>query len=162
MRKQILLRAAIGFAAGMAMFLAICLLFNRGPDGTVYYCSDTLLARVGSAGAAMTLQLAVCGLYGAACMAGTVFYDVERWSQAKATVAHYLVVAGGYLVPALLLGWELNLATLLVIEGMMTAGFFLIWLIMYLIYRAKVRELNELLQERNEYKRRAARKGKTT
>ena len=39
---------------------------------------------------------------------------------------------------------SLMAALLLHIEGAMTLGFFLIWLVMYLIYRRQVRELNEL------------------
>lgn len=146
MRKSILIRAAIGFVLGMLMLLAICLLFDRGADGKVHFCSDALLKRVGSVTAALLLQLAVCGLYGAACMMGTVFYEIERWSLASATVAHYLVVSLGYSFPALLLDWNLTPRLLLQIEGLMTLGFFLIWLIIYLRYKAQVRELNELME----------------
>lgn len=150
MRKSIILRAAVGFVLGMAMFLVICLLFNRGADDTVYYCTDTLLSRVGSGTASMLLSLLACGLFGAACMAGTVFYEIEHWPLAKATAVHYAVVALGYLLPALGLGWDLTPRMLLVIEGMMTAGFFLIWLIMYLRFKAQVRELNELNRKKHD------------
>ena len=144
MRKKILIRCGLGFLLGMVAITLISVLFIRGEDGTVYFYSEALLARVGSPAAAALLQMLLCGVYGALCMGGTILYDIERWPLALATAVHYLLIALGYLLPALLLGWYLTPKLLLLVEGMMTVGFFLIWLIMFLLYRAEVRSLNEL------------------
>ena len=150
MRKKILIRGGIGFLFGVAMMLLIPALFNRGADGMVRYCSEALIARVGgSPAAAMLTSLLLYGLYGACCMGGTLLYDIERWPLALATAVHYLIIALGYALSAQLLCWHLPLSMLLFIEALMTAGFFLIWIILYLRYRAEVRELNRLMEKKN-------------
>ena len=149
MKKKLLIRCGVGFLLGVAMMLLIPALFNRGPDGTVNYCSDELIARVGgSPAAAMAVSLLLYGLYGACCMGGTLLYEIERWPLALATAVHYLIIALGYALAAHLLCWNLSLKQLLIIEALMTVGFFLIWLYMYLRYKAEVRELNQLTEEK--------------
>ena len=146
MKKKLLIRAAIGFLFGIAMMLVVPVLINGGPIARVVY-SDALLARTGSPAAATLLTLLVMGLFGSFCFAGTLFYEIERWPLALATAAHYLSMSLGYLIPAKLLSWGMPPKLLLSIEGVMTLGFFLVWLIMYLRYKSEVKELNELQKQ---------------
>ncbi len=148
MRKKLLIRAGLGFLFGIVMVVLIPAVFNRAPDGTISLCSLQLVSRVGSETAAMLFSLLMYGLYGACCMGGTMLYEIERWPLALATAVHYLIVALGYALCAWLLCWNLRMKELLFIEGMMTLGFFLIWLFLYLRFRAEVRELNELTERR--------------
>ena len=148
MKKKLLIRAAIGFLFGIAMMLVVPVLINGGPILRVVY-SDALLARTGSPAAATLLTLLVMGLFGSFCFVGTLFYEIEHWPLALATAAHYLSMSLGYLIPAKLLCWGMPTKLLLRIEGVMTLGFFLVWLIMYLRYKAEVRELNELQKKVN-------------
>lgn len=150
MRKRILIYLSVGFVIGMAMVLLIPAIFNRTVDGTIHFYSERLLSRFGSPTGAMLITLVLFGLYGAGCIGGMLLYEIERWSLALATAVHYLIVSLGYALAASLLCWGLTTGTLLLIEGMMTAGFILIWLIMYLIYKRQVRELNELNEKRRE------------
>lgn len=137
MGKKILARAAIGFALGTMVALILGLM-----DGN--FCSKELAALVGSEGAGIALQLLTSGLYGSACMVGTLFYDVERWSLALATVLHYLIIALGLFLCNWLLRWGMGAGLLLTVLAGQTVGFFLIWLIIWLRYRKEVKELNEL------------------
>ncbi len=150
MRKKILTLAGLGFLLGMAMVTLIFMLFSRTGDGSFRFVSESLVSRTGSVPAATVLQLLLCGLYGALCMGGTLLYEIENWPLARSTLVHYLMIALGYLPPALLLGWSMGAEELLAVEGIMTAGFFLIWLLMYLRFKAQVRELNELLEKQKE------------
>ena len=143
MRKRILRLVVIGFLIGLAADYVVPALINGVPLGT-WVSSEELVARVGSPTAAKLLSFLVIGLFGSVCMLGTLFYEIERWPLALATAAHYLTISLGYLIPARLLCWNLPLGLLLRIEGVMTLGFFLIWLVMYFIYRRQVRELNRL------------------
>lgn len=143
MRKSILIRAAVGFALGALMALLLGLVNSK-------FCSGELAASVGGEGTAIALQFLGSGLYGAACMVGTLFYDVERWSLALATALHYLIIAVGLVLCNLLLKWGMGAGILLTVLGGQTVGFFLIWLIMCLRYRAQVKELNELQKQRNQ------------
>ena len=143
MKKQILIRCGLGFVMGLGMMLLVPSLLQHGPVLRILY-SDRLLEQTGSPGAATALSLVVIGVFGAMCFVGTLFYEIERWPLALATCAHYLVISLGYLIPAQVLCWDMPLKLLVLIEGAMTLGFFLIWLILYLRYKAQVRELNEL------------------
>lgn len=148
MKKKILIRGAIGFAVGVAvMYLVPPIINHRSISRAIY--ADELLARVGSPTAATLLTLLVMGLFGALCICGTAFYEIEKWPLAQATAAHYLTMSLGYLIPNWLLCWNMPLKLLLIIEGVMTLGFILIWLVMYLIFKAQVRELNELIKKRD-------------
>lgn len=145
MGKRILILAAIGFPMGVLIAFLIALMGN---GSEMHFFSETLLIRMGgNLSAATAVNILVCGLYGSACMVGTVFYDIERWPLALATVLHYLIVVLGCLDCFLLLGWGDGIRDYLITAGLQTAVFFLIWLIMYLRYKAQVKELNELNQK---------------
>lgn len=146
MKKRILILGGLGFALGLVMMLLVPALLNHGPLRII--CSARLLEQTGSPAAATALTLAVSGLFGSACFLATLFYEIERWPLALAAAAHYLVISLGYLVPNYVLCWEMPLKLLLLIEGAMTLGFFLIWLFLYLRYKVQVRELNQLAQEK--------------
>lgn len=145
MGKRILILAAIGFPMGVLIAFLIALM---GSGSEMHFFTETLLIRMGgNLSAATAVNILVCGLYGSACMVGTVFYDIERWPLALATVLHYLIVVLGCLDCFLLLGWGDGIRDYLITAGLQTAVFFLIWLIMYLRYKAQVKELNELNQK---------------
>ena len=145
MKKKILIRCGAGFLLGVAMMYLVPPLISHSSVRRAIY-SDVLLARMGSPAAATLVTLLVMGLFGALCVGGTLFYEIERWPLAGATAAHYLSMALGYLIPDRLLCWNMPPRLLLTIEGIMTLGFFLIWLILYLRFRREVRELNELMK----------------
>ena len=149
MRKKALIFAAVGFPLGILAGLAIAF-FGRTAGGALMLYSPGLLERVGSGTGAALVQLLVCGLYGAACMAGSALYEVERWPLALATALHYLIIVLGYLLCYWLLSWKASLLETLFILGVQTIGFFLIWLFMCLRYKAQVRKLNELQKEHNQ------------
>lgn len=139
MMMKFLRRGAIGFPLGILISLVIS--WASGNDRLV---SDLLIQRVGSQAGALILDLVLSGFFGFLCMGGTVFYEVENWSLLKATILHCLLVIACFPPLALFLGWVSKPAELLIMTGVQTVCFFLIWLIMYLRYRAEVRELNEL------------------
>ena len=152
MKRELLIRTLLGFVLGMIAMLFIPAILNDTPVGEAIY-SERLLERVGSPAAATALSFLVMGLFGSLCMAGTLFYELERWPLACATAAHYLSMALGYLIPNWLLCWDMPLKLLLSVEGFMALGFVVIWLIMYLRYKREVLELNELTEKRiKEYK----------
>ena len=72
----------------------------------------------------------------------------DRWSLAQATFTHYLIIAVLYVPISLIMGWAGNVTDILIVEAFQLVGFFLIWLIMYLRYRAEVKELNEMMKEK--------------
>jgi len=151
MKRSLLIRAAIGFLVGNAMGLLIAWMIRRNSAGIF---PQPFLDRTGGIAVAWLVQCVVSGLYGAVCMAGTICYDVERWSLLRATLTHYLMIAVPYVPISLLMNWANSATEILIMEAFQLVGFFLIWLIMYLRYRAEVRKLNELNNQRKNEDRR--------
>ena len=146
MKKKLLIRCALGFLLGVAAMYIVPSFINHCPITSVIY-TDELLARTGSPAAAKAVSLLVMGLFGALCFGGTLFYEIESWPLALATAAHYLSMSLGYLIPNWLLCWNMPLKLLLTIEAFMALGLILIWLIIYCIFKKRVRELNELMKK---------------
>lgn len=148
MRKKLLIRSAIGLLGGIVVGVLISLLTSVGTGAARLY-SEGLMERVKDAKIALLLQLLLSGLYGAICMGGTVVHDIESWPLLRACLIHYAICVLPYPPIALLLGWCRGAAELFLMIGIITVVYFLIWLILYLIYRAQVRELNLINQSRN-------------
>ena len=88
------------------------------------------------------------GIPGAIAMGSVVVYDIEKWSLARATATHFLITMGAILLACFVLKWfkpwSLSFWLMLSIE---VVGYFIIWLVIYLHYKAQIRELNELLKK---------------
>ena len=141
MRKQFLTLAGIGFVMGMVMGNLIAWFTG----GTLV--NARLAAWTGSEAASIVIQTVVSGLLGAIAMGGTMVYEIERWPLLAMSVTHYLMIAVTYVAIALLLGWADSPKKLIRMLLIQLAVYFIIWLIMYLRYRAQVRKLNELLDK---------------
>ena len=145
MLKNIFKRAGIGFVIGMFVGNLIAVLTGTSATGGVTFASKQLLnmARDNPI-VAMILQSLFSGLYGAICFAGMTFYEAERLPLAAATALHAALIILTFIPIALLLGWVSSIIEILIIAGMQLIAFFIIWLIMYLIYKKQVKKLNDL------------------
>lgn len=139
---KILKRAGLGFLLGVAVNSLIkALTYETDPVTLI------LLERIGSLRSAMLLELALVGLFGAICMAGTVLYDVDRLPLSVATLLHCLMCILPFVPLALFLGWCTRLGDILIMSGFQLVAFFLIWLILYVSYRREIRELNKMQKD---------------
>lgn len=141
MRKKCLTLVGIGFLGGMLMGNLIA-----------WFCGGTLVNTrlmnwIGNDIGAVVIQTLFSGLLGAVSMGGVIVYDIESWPLLRCTIVHYLVVETAYLAIASLLGWYGSLGELLVVLGIQLVAYFLIWVFMYLRWKAQVRKLNELLKK---------------
>lgn len=141
MKKKILLRAVIGFFLGILIGLVISWLTG---DPLKLDMPSQLVERVGSQSTALALHIVLSGLYGAVCMGGTLFYDIERWPLALSSAVHCGVILALYIPIALFLHWVGSPADLFLSVGIQIVCYFIIWLILFLIYRHQVKELNDL------------------
>lgn len=145
MLKKTLKAAGIGFLIGVVIGNLIMILTGNSDTGGVTFASSQLLDMAGGSGTtAMLLQSLFSGLYGAVCFAGMSFYEIERMPLALATALHCALIVLLFIPIALLLGRVSNIVTLLIISGMQLVGFFIIWLIMWSIYKKQVKELNDM------------------
>ena len=92
----------------------------------------------------MLLQSAFSGLYGAVCFAGMSFYEAERLPLAAATASLCALIVLAFIPISYLLGWVGGIVETLIIAAAQAAAFFVIWLILYSVYKKQVRELNDL------------------
>ena len=141
MRRKLLKMAGIGFALGMIMGNGIAWL----ADGTVV--NPVLVNALGSRAGSVLIQTLLSGLLGAVAMGGTLLYDLERWPLLAVSVCHYGMIEAAYAAAALLLGWVRSGTELLIMMAVQLAVYLVIWLIMFLRYKAEVRRMNELLRE---------------
>jgi len=154
MRMRLLKMAGIGFVLGMIAGNAIAWL----TDGTIV--NPVLVNALGSRAGSAAVQTLLSGLLGAVAMGGTLLYDLERWPLLLVSVCHYGMIEATYAAAALLLGWVRSGRELLVMMAVQLAAYLVIWVIMFLRYRAEVRKLNHLLEESREENRKENRKEK--
>ena len=139
MIRKILKRAGFGFLLGIAICAVITAL-RADPVPA----SEKLIEKMGSARAAILLQLFLSGIYGACCMGFTMLYEMERLSVTVATFLHCVICVGPFIPLSLLLHWSGGIRATLIMTGCQMVAFFIIWLIIYLGYRKETRELNEI------------------
>lgn len=146
MRKKIFKLALIGFFLGIVICDLISLIFSLADGNGLMLCSAEFTKRIGSTAGAIVLQSLLTGIYGAVCMGTVVLYDIEHWPLALSSVVHYLIIESMYVPLALFLGWERHFSGILIMMGIQLVCYFIIWLIIYMIYRKQVKELNKLQQ----------------
>ena len=90
------------------------------------------------------------GIPGAIAMGSTVIYDIEKWSILRATATHFLITMCVTILACFVLKWFEPWSTpFWIMIAFELAGYVLVWLAMYLCFRAKVRKLNEMLKEKD-------------
>ena len=151
MVKTLVKLAAAGFIIGMAVGNLIAIIASTLISGETLVFSDTLLAKAGSPAAALTIQTLFSGLLGAIAMGGVIFYHIDRLPMLWTCIIHYAVIMLAYIPIALNLGWiapsPLAIGQMAFIQAV---AYGIIWVIMYVRYKAETRELNELLQTQAE------------
>lgn len=152
MLAKTLKRAGIGFLISVVVGNLIAFLSGTSPAGEVHLFSKQLLSITGGNEIAATvLQSLFSGLYGALCFAGMSFYEIERMPLAAATASHCALIVLAFIPISYLLGWVGGLVETLIIAAIQAAAFFVIWLILYSVYKKQVRELNDLQKTITEY-----------
>ena len=129
--KKAALLGLIGFAAG-ALICAAFILFGGSSAGFRADLPNLLMG----------------GFYGAVAMSSSVIYEIEKWSIARSTATHFLLILGLYCLLVLSLGWfRVNDPLFWIVIAVMVAGYVLIWLFQYLAYKRKVRQMNDDLKK---------------
>lgn len=137
MLRKTLKRAGFGFLLGIAIGNFMAVLFFPG------IVSASLLEKAGSLRAAFLWQSLLSGLFGAASFAGTSLYEIESWSLLRTAIVHYLIIEVVYLPLAFTLGWIATATEALIFTLAGAVAYLIIFLILWAIYRAQVRKLDE-------------------
>ena len=136
MKKKLFHRILLGFGIGILI-------------GIGFY----VLAKVMNDSVKMTDPLRIirnlifCGLYGSACFGGMLLYKIDNFSRLSATLIHLLIVMGGLFLLGLSLGWKFDSRQVCLLFAAYIFMFFLIWIIIYLVGKRRVRKMNRNLQQ---------------
>ena len=96
----------------------------------------------------MLLHLLLSGVLGMVANGSSVIYEMDEWSIVRVTITHFLISMGTLYIIAFTLGWFYPSDSMCwIMTAVCIAAYFLIWLIMYLIYRHKVTRMNEELRK---------------
>ena len=90
------------------------------------------------------VQTVLCGLVGMVYAAGSVVWEVDRWSLAGQTAAYFLITLGSVLPVAYAAYWmERSVAGVLSYVAIFCAIFAGIWIFQYLGWCAKINRINK-------------------
>ena len=146
MRKKALWLSLIGFVLGVG----VGVLMHALSDGGVLSRAENRLSLI--------LYYLASGLYGAGNMGTSALYGMEDWSILRCTATHFAISIGSSVLffgGMILLGWmhlpPLGWFLLMLIA--FVAVYFLIWLLQYLSYRKKVKQMNAKLRQWRSHRR---------
>jgi len=106
----------------------------------------------GKAGGALTatlLQPLLIGLIGFAFGAGSVLFEIEKWSFLKQGAAHLTVTAAVWIPVELFCFSPITPPILISFTLSAAATYAITWVIQYFVWRAQVRRLNEQIHLKN-------------
>ena len=113
-------------------------------DGSYYPCVPAFVDAMGSEIRAVVVQTVLCGLVGMVYAAGSVVWEVDRWSLAGQTAAYFLITLGSVLPVAYAAYWmERSVAGVLGYVAIFCAIFAGIWIFQYLGWCAKINRKNK-------------------
>ncbi|HQC54466.1 MAG TPA: DUF3021 domain-containing protein [Clostridia bacterium] len=151
MKAKLIIRTIIGFIIGAILGNVITLIFSVAYGEGVKVVFNSLIDAMGMP-LAITLQTILSGIFGIVCIAGTCVFDIDSWSLLKATVVHAIPVLTVLVIISAVLKWiEFKFVNCVIMIAIGVVAYALIWLIMYLIWKAEIKKMNEELEE---YKKR--------
>lgn len=149
MKKKALLRGLLGFPLGIAIGYIITILISLF-YGQGYYlpCVPSLAESAGSELGAVLLQAVLCGLLGSCFASCSIIWELDSWSILKQTGVHFLITAFVMLPIAYINKWmEHSIGGFLLYLAVFIIIFALIWLIQYIFWKNKIKEINQLLNK---------------
>ena len=152
-KHRVILFAVIGLAMGLFSGTVIAVIAGTlgAGDGIIHLCSSRFVEVFGGNELlAFTVQALVMGIYGMIPMGGAAFYAYEKWSLAKCTAIHYFTSMIAYFLAGFFLRWFkwTDYFENFIFFICLTAGFFMIWLVNYLIYKVELNRVNKELSDR--------------
>lgn len=146
--KKTILRGLLGFPLGIAISSILALAISGIAGNGEYYAYPPSLAdSVGGELNAAALQTILSGILGAVFGAASVIWEKDSWSLAKQSAVYFLVSAAAMLPVAYLTEWmEHSLKGFLIYTAIFAGTFLSVWIIQYLMWRAKIKKLNSGLK----------------
>ena len=97
---------------------------------------------------AMMLHLLLSGVLGMVANGSSVIYEIEEWSIIRATITHFIIAMGVFYVIAFTLKWfSPSDPACWIMSAIMVIVYFTIWMVQSLIFKHKVKRMNEELRK---------------
>lgn len=148
MWKKALSRGTVSYCVCVAASNVVTLIM--GLCGAQAACVPEFVERVGSPVTAAGLQPLLIGLIGFVFGAGSLLFEVERWSFLRQGALHLALTAAVW-IPVELICFS-PITPPAVLSFALSAGgtYAITWGVQYMVWKKRVRELNALLQSRKE------------
>lgn len=141
MLKRSLKFAGFGFVLGIAVCSIITILTS---DASGVPASAAFIEKIGSAKWALLIQALLSGVHGAICMGTVTLYDTDRLPLTLVSALHCACCIVPFVALSVFLGWAGSVTEMLITVGMQLVAYFIVWLIMYSLYRKEIKELNKI------------------
>ena len=94
------------------------------------------------------VHLLLSGVLGMVANGSSVIYEIEEWSIVRATITHFIIAMGVFYVIAFTLRWFSPAdPACWIMSAILVFVYFLIWMIQSLIFKHKVKRMNEGLRK---------------
>ena len=149
MKKKIIKRGLFGFPVGIAIGFVITIIISVCiGDGSFYPVTLKLIETMGNEVNAVILQAVLCGIMGTGFAMASVIWELESWSLAKQSGIYFLIACIIMLPIAYIANWmEHSIGGFLSYVGIFVAIFFAVWFAQYLIWKGKIKKINELINK---------------
>lgn len=149
MKKQIIKRGLFGFPVGIAIGFVITIIISVCVrDGNFYPVTPELIETMGNEVNAVILQTVLCGIMGTGFAMASVIWELDSWSLAKQSGIYFLIACIIMLPIAYIANWmEHSIGGFLSYVGIFVAIFVAVWLAQYLIWKGKIKKMNELINK---------------
>ncbi len=149
MKKNIILRAVIGFPIGVSIgyFITIFLSLIQA-DGYYLPCVPDLIETMGNEIRAVLLQAVLCGVIGAGFAASSTIWEMESWGLARQTGVYFIAISLIMLPIAYVTYWmEHSVQGFLSYFGIFVLIFVIIYVIELFVGKRIVKRMNDKLPD---------------
>ena len=145
MKRKAILRGLLSFPGGVMICLVITIIESLiVGDGRYYACVPGFMEMAGSEIRAVIIQTLLAGLVGSVYGASSLIWEMEDWSIAKQSGIFFAIAAVTMMPIGYLLNWmEHSVTGIISFFLVFLVIFVMIWIAMYLIWRRKIRKLNQ-------------------
>jgi len=148
MKKIALQRGLLGMPLGIAIGYTITIIMSLAfGDGSYQAVMPQVAEQVGSEMSAIVVQALLMALVGGTSAASSAIWEVDHWSIVKQTGIYFFLLAISLLPISYLMHWmERSLTGFLIYFGGFVVIFIIMWLSQYLIWKSKIKKVNEKLR----------------
>lgn len=154
MKRKIIKRGFLGFPLGVAIGYVITVIISVFVgDGSFYPVTAELIDTMGNELNAVVFQTVLCGIMGMGYAMASVIWDIDSWSLAKQSGVYFAIACVVMFPIAYIANWmKHDIVGILSYAGIFVAIFIFVWLIQYLVWKDKVKRMNDGIQNSNNTK----------